>query len=58
MATSVSNYTCGGGKEQIYDFPKLTEIISQIQYEFEDYKYTVYRCAAKFVKLQKIFFSK
>lgn len=59
MATSVCNYTCGGGKqEQIYEFPKLTAIISQLNYEFENYKYTVYRCAAKFVSLQKIFFSK
>lgn len=45
-------------KDQVYDFPKLTAIISQLQYEFDDYKYTVYRCAAKFVSLQKLFFSK
>ncbi|XP_023306701.2 dystrobrevin beta isoform X1 [Lucilia cuprina] len=57
MATSVCNYTCGGGKEQIYDFPKLTAIISKLHHEFENYKYTVYRCAAKFVALQKIFFT-
>ncbi|KAM7348870.1 discontinuous actin hexagon [Cochliomyia hominivorax] len=57
MATSVCNYTCSGGKEQMYDFPKLTSIINQLQYEFENYKYTVYRCAAKFVSLQKLFFT-
>uniref|UniRef100_A0A1I8P1V8 ZZ-type domain-containing protein n=1 Tax=Stomoxys calcitrans TaxID=35570 RepID=A0A1I8P1V8_STOCA len=38
-------------------FPQTTNIISQLHYDFESYKYTVYRCAAKFVKLQKILFT-
>uniref|UniRef100_A0A1B0FAD2 ZZ-type domain-containing protein n=1 Tax=Glossina morsitans morsitans TaxID=37546 RepID=A0A1B0FAD2_GLOMM len=36
------------------EHPKLTNIISQLQHEFRHYKYTLYRCAAKFVTLQKL----
>lgn len=36
----------------------LTEIISKLQLDYGNYKYTVYRCASKFVALQKIFHSK
>ncbi|XP_061389377.1 dystrophin-1 [Musca vetustissima] len=38
-------------------FPTLTNIMNELQAEFEGYKFTVYRCAAKFVKLQKIVFT-
>lgn len=40
-----------------FHFPTLTNILNELQAEFEGYKFTVYRCAAKFVKLQKIVFS-
>ncbi|XP_023170080.1 dystrotelin isoform X2 [Drosophila hydei] len=33
----------------------LTEIITKLQLDYGNYKYTVYRCASKFVALQKIF---
>ncbi|XP_017964545.1 dystrophin, isoforms A/C/F/G/H [Drosophila navojoa] len=33
----------------------LTEIITKLQVDYGNYKYTVYRCASKFVALQKIF---
>lgn len=36
----------------------LTEIITKLQLDYGNYKYTVYRCASKFVALQKIFHSK
>ncbi|XP_073832891.1 uncharacterized protein [Musca autumnalis] len=39
------------------NFPTLTNIMNELQAEFEVYKFTVYRCAAKFVKLQKILFT-
>ncbi|KAI9588860.1 uncharacterized protein LOC119644724 [Glossina fuscipes] len=42
---------------QFWEHPKLTNIINQLQHEFRDYKYTLYRCAAKFVTLQKLFFT-
>ncbi|XP_075156849.1 discontinuous actin hexagon [Haematobia irritans] len=41
----------------LVDFPKINNIISQLQYDFENYKYTCYRCASKFVKLQKILYT-
>lgn len=37
---------------------KLANVMKQLQYEYQDYKYTVYRCSAKVVTLQKLFFSK
>ncbi|XP_058983689.1 dystrophin-1-like isoform X1 [Musca domestica] len=40
-----------------FHFPTLTNILNELQAEFEGYKFTVYRCAAKFVKLQKIVFT-
>ncbi|EDV91646.1 dystrophin isoform X2 [Drosophila grimshawi] len=33
----------------------LTEIMRKLQVDYGNYKYTVYRCASKFVALQKIF---
>jgi len=36
----------------------LTEIMAKLQLDYGNYKYTVYRCASKFVALQKIFHSK
>ncbi|XP_030382387.1 dystrotelin [Scaptodrosophila lebanonensis] len=33
----------------------LSAIMAQLQVDFGNYKYTVYRCASKFVALQKIF---
>lgn len=60
MSKGVCNLTKSGdcSKEPSYNFPQLTSIISQLNYDFENYKYTVYRCASKFVTLQKKFFSK
>jgi len=36
----------------------LTEIMAKLQLDYGNYKYTVYRCASKFMALQKIFHSK
>lgn len=60
MSTGGCNFTKSGdgSREPNYNFPQLTSIISQINYNFGHYKYTVYRCASKFVALQKKFFSK
>ncbi|KAM8720086.1 hypothetical protein ACLKA7_006180 [Drosophila subpalustris] len=33
----------------------LTEIMAKLQLDYGNYKYTVYRCASKFIALQKIF---
>uniref|UniRef100_A0A1A9WCB7 ZZ-type domain-containing protein n=1 Tax=Glossina brevipalpis TaxID=37001 RepID=A0A1A9WCB7_9MUSC len=58
-ATSVTHSTSADSNyhHQFWDYPKLTNIISQLQHEFRHYKYTLYRCAAKFVTLQKVFFT-
>lgn len=60
MSTDVCNFTENGGdnKNLTYNFPQLNSIINQVNYEYKHYKYTVYRCASKFVTLQKKFFSK
>ncbi|ALC49124.1 dah [Drosophila busckii] len=34
---------------------KLTNIMAHLQTDYANYKYTVYRCASKFVALQKLF---
>lgn len=38
--------------------PNLSEIMGKLQTDYGNYKYTVYRCASKFIALQKIFHSK
>lgn len=38
--------------------PNLSEIMGKLQTDYDNYKYTVYRCASKFIALQKIFHSK
>jgi len=46
----------GQGQGQQVD-KELTTIMEDLQRDYGDYKYTVYRCASKFVALQKIFHS-
>ncbi|XP_017001482.2 uncharacterized protein dah [Drosophila takahashii] len=46
--------TQGQGQQVAKDFD-LTTIMEQLQRDYADYKYTVYRCASKLVALQKIF---
>ncbi|BFG02431.1 dystrophin [Drosophila madeirensis] len=43
-----NNNNSGGGRN-------LSAIMEQLQVDYGKYKYTVYRCASKFVALQKIF---
>lgn len=38
--------------------PSLSGIMGKLQTDYGNYKYTVYRCASKFIALQKIFHSK
>lgn len=38
--------------------PSLSVIMGKLQTDYGNYKYTVYRCASKFIALQKIFHSK
>lgn len=44
-------------KQQVVP-PSLSVIMGKLQTDYGNYKYTVYRCASKFIALQKIFHSK
>lgn len=46
----------GQGQKQQVD-KELSTIMDDLQRDYGNYKYTVYRCASKFVALQKIFHS-
>ncbi|XP_004525002.1 dystrophin-1 [Ceratitis capitata] len=54
----IPNGHCSDQKQQcVRDYSKICGIISFVQDEHAAYKYTVYRCAAKVISLQKLLFT-